>query len=791
MASRPSGTIKVMSNRHQEVEIEHTGFKIFRAIGKFSVKFRWPVLIVWIAAVVIIPAHLPSLSSVTQSNNNSFLPSSAPSQKAINLASKLGKDTNAATVSVVVATKSSGATLATADEQYIGTLQQRLKGVSGVQGIRTGGISADGQAEEFDILVSSSANTDPTNVVNAIRSSITSSSVPADLQVHLTGQLADTVDNSKKSGSTNSQIQLGAAIFIIVLLLLIFRAPLAPIITLVPPLLVVTLAGPVIAEAAQHGLKVSSLAQLLLTVLVIGAGTDYGLFLIFRVREEVQRGLPSKDAVVHGLSRVGESITFSAATVVAALLSLLLATFQLYSALGAPLAIGIGLMLLAGLTLLPALLAIFGRAVFWPSKRTKEETKYGLWGRVSSSVIKHPVPVLVAGVVIFGGLALFTPQYKAAGFGGTTNAPSGTDAAEGDALVSKHFPSNSQNPTTVLYTLPTSVWQNPAPLATIESGLAASSEFSHVTGPLDPNGVALSTQDITTLYKAFGAPIGVGAKFDAATLLGSPLAQTMPNFVQKYEAYQILANLVSSDGKTVAYSVSLTAGDPSSTAAMNVTPAIRNDVQRIAVKVHATDNGVIGESTALYDISSISNDDLKRVIPVAILVIGVLLAILLRSLVAPLYLIVSVALSYLASLGISVLIFMKFQHNAGLTFILPFLMFIFLLALGEDYNILVMTRIREEAHTLKLREAVSKALTTTGTTVTSAGVVLAGTFAVFAVVGGNGNSEVQQVGIGLALGILMDTFLVRTLLVPSIVVLLGRWNWWPTRHGELAEASEE
>jgi RND superfamily putative drug exporter len=778
-------------NRHKEDQIEHTGFRIFRGIGKFSVKFRWLVLVVWLAVVVILPQHLPSLSSVTQSNNNSFLPASAPSQKAINLASKLGKSTNSTTVSAVVATNSSSATLTTTDEQYIGALQERLKGVSGVQGIRTGGISADGQAEEFDILVSSSANTDPTTIVTAIRSSIKASSTPSDLQVHLTGQLADTVDNSKKSGSTNSQIQLGAAIFIIILLLLIFRAPLAPIITLIPPILVVTLAGPVIAEAAQHGLKVSSLAQLLLTVLIIGAGTDYGLFLIFRVREEVQSGLAPKEAVVRGLSRVGESITFSAATVIAALLSLLLATFQLYSALGAPLAIGIGLMLLAGLTLLPALLAIFGRAVFWPSKRTKEETKYGLWGRVSSSVIKHPVIVLVVGVVIFGGLALFTPQYKAAGFGGTTNAPSGTDAAKGDALVTKHFPSNSQNPTSVLYVLPMSVWQNPAPLATIESGLAASSEFSHVTGPLDPNGVTLTPQDITTLHSAFGAPIGIGSKFDVQALMDAPLAKTMPNFVQKYEAYQILANLVSSDGKTVAYEVSLTAGDPSSTTAMNATPAIRSVVQRVANEVHATDSGVVGESTALYDISSISNSDLKRVVPIAILVIGILLAVLLRSLVAPLYLIVSVALSYLASLGISVIIFMKFQNNAGLTFILPFLMFIFLLALGEDYNILVMTRIREEAHGLKLHKAVAKALTTTGTTVTSAGVVLAGTFAVFAIVGGNGNSEVQEIGIGLALGILMDTFLVRTLLVPSIVVLLGRWNWWPTKHGELAEASDE
>ena len=195
------------------------------------------------------------------------------------------------------------------------------------------------------------------------------------------------------------------------------------------------------------------------------------------------------------------------------------------------------------------------------------------------------------------------------------------------------------------------------------------------------------------------------------------------------------------------------------------------------------DSAVGGQAPALYDINIISNSDLKHVIPIAILVIGLLLAVVLRSLIAPLYLIASVGLSYLAALGLSVLLFIKIGGSGGLVFFMPFLMFIFLLALGEDYNILVMTRIREEAHRLPLREAVARALSVTGTTVTSAGLVLAGTFVVFGVVAGSGSggSQFRDIAFGLALGILMDTFLVRTLLVPSTVVLLGRWNWWPSR----------
>ena len=215
---------------------------------------------------------------------------------------------------------------------------------------------------------------------------------------------------------------------------------------------------------------------------------------------------------------------------------------------------------------------------------------------------------------------------------------------------------------------------------------------------------------------------------------------------------------------------------------MNAVPSIRAEAASVAKTLGAVDYGVGGEAPAFYDISHISDSDLAHVVPIAIIVIGLLLCLVIRSLVAPLYLIASVALSFFAALGLSVIIFMKIGGASGLTFILPFLMFIFLLALGEDYNILVMSRIREEAYHLPLREAVSRAVGATGTTVTSAGLVLAGTFSVFAVVGGrqSGGSQIIDVGIGLALGVLMDTFIVRTILVPCTVVLLGRWNWWPS-----------
>jgi RND superfamily putative drug exporter len=210
-------------------------------------------------------------------------------------------------------------------------------------------------------------------------------------------------------------------------------------------------------------------------------------------------------------------------------------------------------------------------------------------------------------------------------------------------------------------------------------------------------------------------------------------------------------------------------------------PAIRGALAVAAARAHASAAGVAGDSSSLYDVRSASQGDLLRLVPVAVLVIGLLLALLLRSAIAPLYLVVSVALSYLASLGVSVIVFQMLGGSYGLSFILPFLMFIFLLALGEDYNILVMSRIREEAHDLPLRDAVVRAIEVTGTTVTSAGMVLGGTFLVFAIAGATGaeGAQIREIGIGLTIGVALDTFVVRTLIVPSAVVMLGRWNWWP------------
>jgi RND superfamily putative drug exporter len=749
---------------------------IFRAIGHFAVKFRWIVLVAWVVAAVAVPRFLPSLASVTQGNNANFLPASAPSEHAVQLAAPFGA-TNLTPVPVVAAT--SQGQLTPADVSWLNTLRQDLTKVPTAVRVTDLGRSADGQAEQLQVLSNAAQGNQNAlkSLIDNLRSAIARASPPPGMQVHLAGAVAIQVDQQTKSGSTGNQVQDLSVVFILILLLLIFRSLLAPLITLLPAFVAVAISGPLVAEAANAGLKVSQLAQLMLIVLVLGAGTDYGLFLVFRVREQLRAGVAPKAAVEAAVTKVGESISFSAATVIAALLSLLAATFQIYSQLGIPLAIGIGVMLLAGLTLLPALLAIFGRAAFWPTKTRAGTGKAGVWGQVAARVVRRPAVALVTGVVIFGALATAVFGYKPGGFGGTISAPAGTDSAAGQALLSKHFPASNANPTNLVYKLRQPAWDDAQALATAEKQIVASGLFTGVTGPLNPVGaVTLTPAQFAGLHAEL-ASLG-----PPTTLPTTPPAH-LPVPAAAYEVYRATAQYVSADGRTVQFETGLKAGDPSTTAAMNEVPAIRATAASVATHIGAADWGVGGEAPAFYDISQISDTDLVHVIPIAIIVIGVLLALVMRSLVAPLYLVASVGVSYLAALGLSTLIFIKLAGDGGLTFILPFLMFIFLLALGEDYNILVMSRIREEAHHYPLREAVSRAVAATGTTVTSAGLVLAGTFAVFALVGGRGSggSQIRDVGVGLALGVLMDTFVVRTVLVPSTVVLLGRWNWWPAR----------
>lgn len=721
---------------------------MFGKIARFSVRFRWLILLAWIAAVPLVTTNFPKINDVTKNNTSDFLPKNSPTATASKLESAFQRQ-DTATNSIIVVSRDQGQ-LTAADNVALGRMLDNVKHVKDITEIRDLGASADGQAHEYLVGISGAGfGQGAFDIIKNIRAAIGQSGLTAGVKANLTGDLAAGVDQESANSSGRNRTELYSIVLILVLLLAVFRSLLAPIVTLLPAGLALAVAQPVIAESTKIGVQVGFITQILLIVLLLGAGTDYGLFLVFRVREEMRKGLTAKDAVVEALSHVGESITFSAATVIAALLSLVLATFGLYKGLGPALAIGLALMLLIALTFLPALLAVLGRAVFWPSKTSKSELKIGLWGKLADRVIKKPVVMLVLGVIVFGALAGGLAGYKSAGFG-SQSAPAGSDSAAGQKVINRHYPAANDNPQLLIFHFGSSVWDNPQLVVKAQAELTANQIFKAISGPLNANGFALTPTQLQAMHGS-----------------SSP-------------AEQALSQFISTDGKTVQFYGVLNAGATGTTAVLRAIPSVRTELQKIANDVGADENSIYSTDSVGYDVNQTATHDLKKIIPIVLLIIATLLALLLRSLVAPWYLIATVGLSYLAALGFAMIIFVHIFNQDGLNFVLPFLMFIFGMALGQDYNILVMSRIREEVHSSKsLFAAVTKAVGITGTTVTSAGLVLAGTFSILGIVGGN--QQVQQIGFGVAFGILLDTFFVRTLLVPAIVALLGRFNWWPSK----------
>jgi RND superfamily putative drug exporter len=756
--------------------------RFFESLGRHVVRLRWMIVAAWFIGAVLAVTLLPSLASQVNDNNGAFLPSSAPSNEAAVLAEPLIGSVNHLVVSVVVVT--SHPRFDSADDVAVASLIAQLERVPTALSAHFLAISPDGRAAEllFTSSVSPFNAGKASTVVDDVDAVLATSTLPSGLSAYPAGPAATEAASQQQSARQSKEIQDGSVVFIIILLLIIFRSVLAPLVTLVPAALVLLLSGSFIGALGSDGaLQVSFFTQILLIVLILGAGTDYGLFLVFRTREQLRAGAAPHDAVVYALRRVGESITASAATVAVALVTLLFASFGLYHDLGVPLALGVATMLLAGLTLLPALMAIFGRATFWPAPTSARPATEGAWGRLTARLLRRPWWTLLAGVAALGVIALFALDFVPSGFGGDVNAPAGSAAAAGNAAITAHFPQASANPTDVVMTFRSSVWSDPRGLGVATKRLGDSGFFSTMSGPLNPAGATMTPSELGDLYRLV-RPYGT-----AQALLKRPLAPPAGSSITRaqYDAYLATASFISANGRTVQWETSLRVGSPGSNAAINEVPALRAAVTASAHAAGASASGVAGEAPALYDVSAISEGDVGRIVPIAIVAIALVLALVLRSLIAPLYLIVSVVLSFLTSLGVSVIVFMKIPHQTGLVFLLPFLMFIFLLALGEDYNILVMTRIREEAQRGDLRSAIVRALGATGPTVTSAGLVLAGSFIVLAIVGGagQGNGQIRVIGIGLAVGILLDTFVVRTVLVPTTVQLLGRWNWWPSKMG--------
>jgi RND superfamily putative drug exporter len=539
------------------------------------------------------------------------------------------------------------------------------------------------------------------------------------LDVYVTGDLGLWADFEEVFGEVDTKLLAATVLLVLILLGAIYRAPLIAIIPIVVVGLAYQIATGFIYLYAEAGNTVNSNSTGILVVLMFGVGTDYCLLLVSRYREELHRVQDKHEAMSRALRRAGPALLASGCTVIAAMLCLLLAETGSTNGLGPVSAIGVAAVLLAGLTLLPALLTMVGRKGFWPRGSAVAcrpdvdlEQRPGLWRRFGDRVLERPGLALGATVALFAvfalGLLSYKEDYSIGGF-----FKKSVESVEGFDVLGESFPQGALGPTSIL---------------------------------VEREGARATAADVAAVRERVEGIDGVAS-------IGEPER--------------------SEDGAIAKVDVTFR-DDPYSEAALARVDTLRDAVSDLPGGATA----LVGAGSAVQeDFNVAAERDLRVIVPTALLVIAIILGILLQAIVAPLVLIATVMASFFGTLGLSIFFFIEIQDSAGVDASLPMFAFIFLVALGVDYTIFLMSRVREEARTHGTREGVLRALSATGPVITSAGIILAGTFAVLMTLP---VTFAFNIGFMVAVGILLDTFVVRTIMVPAAVELLGDRVWWPS-----------
>ncbi|MBX6357968.1 MAG: MMPL family transporter [Micromonosporaceae bacterium] len=708
---------------------------MFGRLGHLVVHNPWKVIAAWVLAAVAIVAFAPSLSDVETQDQANFLPSSYESVKAQQLAEQAFGKTEDATATIVVK-RADGKALTEADQSKVGNLAQRLESaqIDRVTGVVTGPQAVSPNKQVQLVTVGLTGNPDDQRLhdaVKRIRDVSGSTLAGTGLAEEVTGDVAMSLDNQDAFDTALKVVSIATIALIIGLLLFIYRSPVAALL----PLLVVTVVSMIspglIALVAQaFDLQVDQSLQIILTIVLYGVGTDYILFLLFRYRERLRAGEPSKQALVSAVRRVGEVIASAAGAIVIAFLALLLAVFGFFTSLGPALAIAVAVMAAAAVTLVPAVVSLIGTKVFWPSKSWQRTPKGSAFQRLGRFTGRRPgVVALISGGVMVA-LALGALGMKT-DFDQTAQLPSDTESAQGFKDLQSGFPAGALNPTTVYVR--------------------------------SDNGQRLDPTAVERFADGLKQVPGVGSIMASATGAEAELSK---------------------DG-TVAKIDLLLSDSPYSNKALDVA----GDSLRDAAHAQAPDGTtayVGGASSIFADIRDANSRDLMVIFPVAAVLTAVILALLLRALVAPVYLMLAVVMGFFSTLGATVLAFQGIGDRPGLSFLLPTILYLFVVAIGTDYNILMIARLREEARRGNdPRTAADNAVQHGGPSVGSAGLILAGTFASMLL---GGISFLVEMGFAVSIGIAISAFVMSMFLVPSLTALLGHRAWWPG-HGDRARGA--
>jgi len=828
---------------------------MFSALGRFAHKYRFYILGCWLAITIFLVFQAPTLSEVGITDQSQFLPEKTESVYARDLLNeKFGSGAQETSGTIVVYNEQG---LNQQDMDQALKLRNwlisdnspeavtRVTSIFDSEALRSSLVSQDDTTMMMSVGFSSSALDE--NVEQAIKTIRKQFALYPETSIYFTGSMGFIHDMFESVQRTIDNTTLVTIILVIVLLLIVYRSPIAALVPLVAIGVSFLVARGIIGYLAGAGLSISTVIDAYMVVTIFGVGTDYCLFIISRFREETARADNTR-GIDFTMRQIGPVIFASAITVIIAFLCLSVSRFGMTQTSGYALAIGIAVTLAAGVTLVPALISIFGRFLFWPTKnKPKEETKpkkrrWG-WAKTGEWISRHPILTAVPIIIVLLIPYLAIPGFKLSA-NVLTQLSSGEESSQGLNIIRDHFPVGELSPLTLVLQSESGNLLTPDSLKGIDQvaqKLTEDEDLSRVDYPSIAGDQLISLgEQVNSIGDIVTMPVFSPSSLSLlqsqsdqleALALEYPGVTQSPNFISSsailaqvtalavqintaspselpdlisqlqtslYDLGDALTGLgnefqlngsgvfvdwlkavyFSADGTTTRMYLILDV-DPYSNDAALVLPDIR---EAVTAAIAASDVGEIehyvGGETALYtDMVKTSNDDLTIVIVVTSIGILFVIVILLRSLLAPIYMVLTVLLNYGTTLGLTAWIFLDLLKFESLINMLPVFVFVMLAAVGADYNIFLVSRIREESQNKSIKEAVHQAVANTGNVITSCGIILAGTFATLA---SSTFPMVLHIGVAIAIGVLIDTFLVRALLVPALATLLGRWNWWPS-----------
>jgi RND superfamily putative drug exporter len=696
-------------------------------LGNFVVRYRYAIILVWIVAAVLIGALGPKLTDVESNDQSSFLPSSYESVQAGDIAKQINPEANAASDIIVFQNKTKTAlTEQDKAEIFIAVHKLSASHPGRVTSVSTSDrqISPNGKVQLATVIYSGDAQNKATlDSVKTVRDQLNTDTAGTNLTTGVTGQVAVGYDTQGSFDKALKIVSIGTILLVLILPALVFRSPLIGLLPVLSVSIVYSMASSLIAMAAKaFDFKVSQQLSVLFTVVLFGVGTDYILFTLFRYRERLRGGDHTRAAVAFALSRSSEAILSAGLVVIASFAGLLFAKFGIFTSFAPGLIICVAVMLVAAVTFVPALVAVLGTRLFWPSKAWQSHSlKPTISRRLGGLVSRRPALTTFGVLIVLLALGSGALAYKA-DFSSFSQPPAHTASASASQTITNSFPAGISSPTNIYVT------------------------SQH----------ALSDTELQPLTDKLTKAQGVAT---------------------------VLPVTITPDGKHAIYSLILK-DDPTSSAAFHdiggPIHAAAHDNTPAGTKIY-----IGGITAALADVQKVTTRDLKVIFPIAAAFIFVILLILLQSIVAPLYLLLSVSLGFVGTLGATVFIFTGIGSAPGLIFFLPIMLYVFVVAIGTDYNILTVTRLREEIKAGNSpRKAAALTIEHSSATVVSAGLILAGTFASLLLAK---ISLLSQMGSAIAIGVSLSAFVIAPIFVPSVSALLGKVVWWPGHRGSIGK----